>query len=69
MPVTPKSGQPNVLTSLKMTMQAPPTAEIEPNPPSVATSDDLSTKKTYEVLSSQPGTMRRDPKAKRASTV
>ena len=69
MPVTPKSAQLNVRTSLKMIMQALPTAEIEPSPPSVVTLEDLSTKKTSEVLSSLRATMRRDPKVRRASTV
>lgn len=69
MPVTPKSAQLSVHTSLKMTMRALPTAVIEPSPPSVAMLEDLSTKKTSEVLSSLPVTMRKDPKAKRASTV
>jgi hypothetical protein len=69
MPVTPKSAQLSVHTSLKMTMRALPTAVIEPSPPSVATLEDLSTKKTSEVLSSLPVTMRKDLKIKRASTV
>ena len=66
--VTPKSVQPSVRTSLKMTMRALPTAVIEPSPQSVVTLENLSTKKTSEVLSSLPVTMRRDPKVKRAST-
>jgi hypothetical protein len=66
--VTPKSVQPSVHTSLKMTMRALPTAVIEPSQRSVVTLEDLSTKKTSEVLSSLPVTMRRDPKVKRVST-
>jgi hypothetical protein len=66
--VTPKSVQPSVHTSLKMTMRALPTAVIEPSPQSVVTLENLSTKKTSEVLSSLPVTMRRDPKVKRVST-
>ena len=69
MPVTPKSALLNVHTSLKMTMRAPPTAVIEPSPPSAATLDDLSMRKISEVLSSLAATMRRDPRAKRVSTV
>jgi hypothetical protein len=67
--VTPKSAQLNARTSLKMIMPALQTAVIEPSPLSVVTLEDLSTKKTSEVLSSLPVTMRRDPKVKRVSTV
>ena len=69
MPVTPKSAQLSVHTSLKMIMRALPTVVIEPSPPSVAMLEDLLTKKNSEVLSSLPVTMRKDLKVKRASMV